>query len=163
MESTRSGRVRADSARGLHVAANVSELFRSLEESSLAELPFLVGCGRITQTIDFLARQFRRFRSFVGSGPSPLSTREPQLYKPTDGFGPCSRNAFFSRSASPPSFGTITVSVIDSVGSLNSTMTLTSTLSLPYVGTPVRILNGTGASLPAQAKGRAIYEEREGV
>ena len=87
VESTRSGRVRADSARSLHVAANISELFRSLEESSLAELPFLVGCGRITQTIDFLACQFRRFRSFVSSGPGPLSTREPQLHKPTDGFG----------------------------------------------------------------------------
>jgi hypothetical protein len=87
VDSTRSGRVRADSARGLHVAANISELFRSLEESSLAELPFLVGCGRITQTIDFLACQFRRFRSFVSSGPRPLSTREPQLHKPTDGFG----------------------------------------------------------------------------
>jgi hypothetical protein len=87
VESTKSGRVRADSARSLHVAANISELFRSLEESSLAELPFLVVCGRNTQTIDFLACQFRPFRSFVSSGPSPLSTREPQLHKPTDGFG----------------------------------------------------------------------------
>ena len=73
--------------RGLDVAANVSELFRSLEESSLADLPFLVRCGRITQPIDFLACQFRRFRSLVSSGTSPSSTREPQLQKPTDGFG----------------------------------------------------------------------------
>ena len=61
--------------------------FGPLRSSSFAELPFLVGRGRITQTIDFPACQFRRFRSFVSSGPSPLSTRESQLYKLTDGFG----------------------------------------------------------------------------
>ena len=69
VESTKSGRVRADSARSLHVAANISELFRSLEESSLAELPFLVGCGRITQTINFLACSSDAFAALLVLAP----------------------------------------------------------------------------------------------
>jgi hypothetical protein len=40
------------------IAANTSELLRSVDKPPLAELPFFIGCQRVTQTIYFLTRHF---------------------------------------------------------------------------------------------------------
>jgi hypothetical protein len=40
------------------IAANISELLRSVDKPPLAELPFFIGCQRVTQTIYFLTRHF---------------------------------------------------------------------------------------------------------
>jgi hypothetical protein len=59
----------------LTLATNVSEFLRPLEEPPLAALPFFIGCGWITQAIQFLGRQFSCFRHLLGAPASPLSRR----------------------------------------------------------------------------------------
>lgn len=69
------------------IAAKVLELFRSLDQPPLADLPFFVGCRRVTQEVDFVTCHFRRLRSLLGTHSCPLGDRKPQLDQPADGFG----------------------------------------------------------------------------
>src|SRR5262249_5339195 len=69
------------------IAAKILELFRSADQPPLAELPFFVGCRRVTQAVDFPTCHFRCFHSFPGTRSCPLGARKPQLDKPADGFG----------------------------------------------------------------------------
>jgi hypothetical protein len=69
------------------IAAKILELFRPLDQPPLADLPFFVGCRRVTQEVDFVTCHFRRLRSFLGTHSCPLDDPKPQLDQPADGFG----------------------------------------------------------------------------
>jgi hypothetical protein len=69
------------------IAAKILELFRPLDQPPLADLPFFVGCRRVTQEIDFVTCHFRRLRSLLGTHSCSLGDPKPQLDQPADGFG----------------------------------------------------------------------------
>src|SRR5262249_29684033 len=69
------------------IAAKILELFRSLDQPPLAELPFFVGCQRVTQAVDFVTCHFCRLRGFLSTHSCPLGDRKPQLDQPAHGFG----------------------------------------------------------------------------
>jgi hypothetical protein len=69
------------------IAAKIQELFRSLDQPPFAQLPFFVGCRRITQAVDFLTRHFRRFGGGLGARSCPLADPKRELHEPADGFG----------------------------------------------------------------------------
>src|SRR6266436_790507 len=64
------------------IAAKILELFRPLDQPPLADLPFFVGCRRVTQEVDFVTCHFRRLRSLLGTHSCPLGDRKPQLDQP---------------------------------------------------------------------------------
>jgi hypothetical protein len=69
------------------IAAKIPELSRSPDQPTLAELPFFVGCRRVTQAVDFLTCHLCRLRSFLGTHSCRLGDRKRELEKPADGFG----------------------------------------------------------------------------
>jgi hypothetical protein len=68
------------------IAAKVPELSRSPDQPPLAQLPFFVGCRRVTQAVDFVTCHLRRLRGFLGTHSCPLGDPKPQLEKPAHGY-----------------------------------------------------------------------------
>src|SRR5262245_54545633 len=78
------------------IAAKVPELSRSPDQPPLAQLPFFVGCRRVTQAVDFVTGHLCRLRGFLGTQSCPVGDLQARRLAQGEGIGPRDRALFRS-------------------------------------------------------------------